>query len=336
MKVRIFPVLLVLLLLLLPATGQCRPTVGFLVPASGLGDHSLNDLTYTGIIQAKNRHNFQLFRVQCEGGAEGDRRQAMETVIKRGATVIVVNGWQYRNLVREYASRFPRRTFLLNDFPISDHDNVISTVFAQHEGAFLAGALAGWLTETGHLGFIGGMDMVVIRAFQQGFREGALHAHPGVQLSEVFLAPAEDAFSGFSSPSLGFSMAGKIYDSGADIILGAAGLSNQGILQAARRKQRLAIGADTDQDHLAEGFVLTSVMKRLDQATASILDRLFTGEPVHGVQRFGLKEGGVSLSPMTFTRERIPEEIRARVEQLRQQIIDGSIVVTDPLATGEE
>lgn len=331
MKKNIFTILILLLLAFSASIGHAETIVGFLVPASGLGDESFNDMTYTGLIEAKARSDFRLIREQCSGGSEEERKQALEQLLRRGANIIVVNGWQYRNIVREYAVRSPKRFYIINDFPIEGLPNVISSVFAQHEGAFLAGALAGWMTKNSKIGFIGGMDMPVIRSFQSGFHEGAIYANPKVRISEVFLASDQDAYAGFSSPSLGFSMANKMYDSDVDIIFGAAGLSNQGIIQAARRRRLFAIGADADQDHMAPGYVLTSVIKRLDTATASILDKLMRGEHINGIQRFGLKENGVALSPMTYTRELIPKEIRQRLEQLRQKIIAGEIQVVDPL-----
>jgi basic membrane protein A len=331
LKKQIFSLLVLLCVAFSPAFGRAETIVGFLIPASGLGDQSFNDMTYTGLIEARARHNFRLIREQCGGGSDDDRRMALDHLLRRGADIIVVNGWQYRHLIKEYGARSPKRIYIINDFPVEGLPNVISSVFAQHEGAFLAGALAGWMTQNGRIGFIGGMDMPVIRAFQSGFHEGAMYANPKVRISEVFLASDQDAFAGFSSPSLGFSMANKMYDGDVDIIFGAAGLSNQGIIQAARRRRLFAIGADADQDHMAPGYVLTSVMKRLDTATASILDKLMRGEPISGIQRFGLKEDGVSLSPMTYTKDLIPKEIQQRLAQLRQKIIAGEIRIADPL-----
>lgn len=305
--------------------------VGFLVPSSGLGDQSFNDMTYAGLIQARARHGFTLIREQCVDFSMDSHREALEELILRGANIIVVNGWENHDLVTTYASKHPERLFLLNDFPITGITNVVSTVFGQHEGAFLAGALAGWMSKSGKVGFIGGMDMPVIRAFLSGFRDGARYARPDIQISEIFLSTPQDAESGFDNPSLGFTAANTMYDTGVDIIFGAAGLTGNGIIQAARRQQKFVIGVDADQDHMAEGYVLTSVMKRLDKATAEILDKIFSGEEVNGVYTFGLREGGTSLTPMTYTRELIPKEILEKLAKLQQQIIEGEIAVTNPL-----
>lgn len=318
---------LALLLSLLTCQAQAREIVGFLVPVAGLGDQSFNDMTYSGLIKARNRHQFTLIREQCRGGTEGDRQQAMEQLITRGADIIVVNGWQYRNLVRTFAEKYPMRRFLLHDYPLRGMANVVSTEFAQQEGGFLAGALAGWMTRSGRIGFIGGVDLPGIRDFLAGYRQGATYAKPEVKLSEAFLAPAQDIATGFASPSLGFGNARRMFDSGVDVIFGAAGMSGQGIIQAALRHRKFVIGADADQDHLAQGLVLTSVMIRLDTVTADILDRMLRGEPLSGSIRYGLREGGITLSPMTYTREVISRDIQQRLQLLRQQIVDGKIVV---------
>jgi len=310
---------------------HAKDIVGFLIPSSGLGDQSFNDMTYAGLIQARSRHNFTLIREQCSDFTEESRQNGLDLLIARGAQIIVVNGWEYRNLIESYAGRYPQRLFLINDFPMPGFTNVVSTVFGQHEGSFLAGALAGWMSKSGKVGFIGGMDMPVIRAFQSGFRQGVLYANPEIEISEIFLSTPQDTQSGFNNPNLGFVTANRMYANGVDIIFGAAGLTGNGIIQAARRQQKYVIGVDADQDHMAEGYVLTSVMKRLDSATSAILDRIFSGETVHGVYVFGLKEGGVSLSPMTYTRELIPAKIHADLAHLQQQIIDGVVTVTNPL-----
>jgi basic membrane protein A len=255
----------------------------------------------------------------------------MDKLISRGAGIIVVNGWEYRDLVKKYAPSYPERIFLINDFPLTGIDNVISIVYGQHEGAFLAGALAGWMSRSGKIGFIGGMDMPVIRAFQTGFHEGARFAAPSIDITDIFLSSPEEQHSGFNNPNLGYTTAGRMFDNGVDIIFATAGLSGNGVIQAARDKQRFVIGVDADQDHLASGYVLTSVMKRLDLATADVLDKIFNKEKVQGVYYYGLEEAGVSLTPMTYTRKIIPTAILDKLAQLQQKIIDGEIRVTDVL-----
>lgn len=331
MKKQLTTLIFALLLLLLSTASWADRTVGFLVPVSGLGDQSFNDMTYAGLIQARARHDFKLIREQSEDFTEKARVLAMDRLIDREADIIVANGWEYRDVVADYSQRYPERTFIIHDFALEGLPNVISTIFGQHEGSFLAGALAGWMSKSKKVGFIGGMDMPVIRSFQVGYRAGAEYATADIQISEMFLSTAETSDSGFNNPRLGFKTANKMYNDGIDIIFGAAGLSGNGIIQAARQQQRFVIGVDADQDHMAKGFVLTSVIKRLDMATITILDLIFNGKQIQGVYSFGLKEAGVSLSPMTYTRHLIPADIQKKIISLQQKIIDGGIKVPNPL-----
>lgn len=317
--------------LLLQSAVYAQDVVGFLVPSSGLGDQSFNDMTYAGLIQTRAKHDFSLIREQSADFTEESRAESMERLIEREATIIVVNGWEYRNIIKSYAPQHPDLTFLINDFSVNGLDNVVATVFGQQEGSFLAGALSAWMSKSKKIGFIGGVDIPVIRSFQIGFKEGAQYADPEVEVVELFLSKPEDKHSGFNNPTLGLNAANNMYDKGVDIIFGAAGLTGNGIIQAARRQQKYVIGVDADQDHMAEGYVLTSVMKRLDIATASILGQVLRGEKAQGTYTFGLKEGGISLTPMTYTKHLIPKDVLEKLAHLEEQIIDGIVKVTNTL-----
>lgn len=324
---------LVLLLIILVAPAWCagENVVGFLIPVSGLGDQSFNDMTYAGLIQAKNQYQFTFIREQCDDFTDQSRERAMARLIARGAGIVVVNGWEFQDLIARYAKNYRDRIFIINDYPLPGFDNVAATVFGQHEGAFLAGALAGLMTRTGKVGFIGGMDMVVIRAFSVGYAEGVQSVRPDAQIVEVFLEGQHSDISGFNNPALGFEKASKLYDRGVDIIFGAAGLSGNGIIRAAAARKLYAIGVDADQDHMAKGYVLTSVVKRLDTATFMMLREVLEGRFVPGIHTFNLRNGGVSLTPMAYTRHLIPPEILLRLEMTRKEIIEGKRKVTDAL-----
>ncbi len=331
MKNSIITTICVLILILTATLSQAENIVGFLIPTSGLGDQSFNDMTYAGLIQSRAIHDFRLIREETQDYSDKAREQAMDRLISRNANIIVANGWEYRDIVTEYSQKNPQRTFIIHDFPLEDFPNVISTSYGQHEGSFLAGALAAWMSKNGKIGFIGGMDMPVIRAFQAGFKAGAEYANPQINVTEIFLSTPDTNDSGFNNPKLGFNTATTMYKDGIDIIFGAAGLSGNGIIQAARQQKKFVIGVDADQDHMAKGFILTSVIKRLDKSTISILNDIFSGKKIHGVQSFGLKEGGISLSPMTYTKHLIPLEIQKKLELLQQQIIDGKVIVPNAL-----
>ncbi|MEE4241587.1 MAG: BMP family ABC transporter substrate-binding protein [Desulfopila sp.] len=324
---------LILLIIFVTEISICSAgtTVGFLVPVSGLGDHSFNDMTYAGLIRAKNMYHFELIRQQCIDSRSENHGKAMEKLIEQQADIIITNGWEFTDVVKEYAVKYPDRFFILNDFPLAGFPNVISNVFAQHEGSFLAGALAAWTTTTGKIGFIGGRDMPVIRSFLTGFRDGVAYTGNDIEMHTIFLSGENDQSSGFDNPEQGRLQAEALYNEGVDIIFSVAGLSGNGIIRAAADTKNFVIGVDADQDYMAKGYVLTSVIKRLDLAVLKSLHTLFEGDSSPGIYTFGLREGGVSLSPMTYTRHLLPEETIKKVAHLRDLIIAGEINVTNIL-----
>ena len=318
-------------MLFAPALSAGRNVVGFLIPVSGLGDQSFNDMTYAGLIKAKNEYQFTLIREQCEDFSDESRERAMERLISRGAGIIVVNGWEFESVVKHYSKQNRSLLFIINDLPLSGLPNVASTIFGQHEGAFLAGALAGLMTKTGEIGFVGGMDIPVIRSFSVGFIEGVQAVRPDTRIHELFLANENSEISGFNNPTLGFEKASELYDQGVDLIFSVAGLSGNGVIRAAAAREKFVIGVDADQDHMAKGLVLTSVMKRLDEATFLMLQEVMEGRFTPGIHTFNLKNGGVSLTPMTYTRSLIPSAILQRIETMQEELVEGKRKVTDYL-----
>ncbi|MFT5698463.1 MAG: basic membrane protein A [Desulforhopalus sp.] len=319
-----------IILLLSPALSMAQVTVGFLVPVSGLGDQSFNDITYAGIIKARNDFGLTLIIGQCQSGALSHKIE-MEGLLAEGADIVIANGFEFEDIIKEYAPKNPGQTFIINDFGISDIGNVVSTVFSQHEGAFLAGALAALVSKTGHVGFVGGMDIPVIRSFFVGFEEGVRYINKDIQLSVKYLQGAGNTGTGFDNPTLGYRVAHELYDSDVDIIFNVAGLSGNGVIRAAAERKRYVIGVDADQDHMAKGYVLTSVMKRLDKAVYTVLSEIITGSVVSGVHSFDLENGGVSLTPMLFSKELVTDTVRQQLDKVEEKIIAGEIKVTDYL-----
>ncbi len=325
----LIPICLAALLL----CGNCAAAhvVGFLIPSSGLGDHSFNDMTYAGLVRARNDFKFELIREKAPDHTEQSRATGLEKLLKRGATVVVANGWEYRTVIRDAAVKNPGVKFIIHDVPVTAGDNLVSTVYGQHEGAFLAGALAAWMTRSGKIGFMGGENMPVLHAFLKGYEEGAVHGKPDIELVSLFLGDSKDARSGFDNPALAYKKAREMYGEGVDIIFTVAGLSGNGAIRAAGESKKFVIGVDADQDYMARGHVLTSVMKRLDRTTYKELEALMKGAFKPGIHLYGLKEGGVALSPMKYTRDLIGADIMGRLKDLEKRIVDGEIVVTDIL-----
>lgn len=299
--------------------------VGLLVGAGGLGDQSFNDMTLAGLGKAQKEYSFKLI-VQEAARTSESKRQSLDILIEQGAEIIVANGSEPAQFIPEYSSKYPDKYFLVNDYPIGNLPNVASTVFAQQEGSYLVGLLAAYLTTTGSIGFIGGVDIPVIRSFRDGYIQGAKSVSSDVSVSVVLLSSAGD-YSGFNSPTRGFNLAMDMYDQGIDIIFSVAGLTGNGVIQAAQQKRKLVIGVDADQDHMAKGFVLTSMMKRLDLSTYTEITKIFENRFTSGTFHYGLENGGIDLTEMRYTHHLVHDSVMQKLQQARQDIIEGKIII---------
>ena len=317
-------------LLVLPSVSIAQVTVGFLVPVSGLGDQSFNDITYAGLVRARNDFGFTLVIGQCEASSLSHKFELLN-MLDENVDIIVANGWEFEDLIREYAPKNPDKIFIINDVAVSGMKNVISTVFSQHEGAFLAGTLAALVTKTDKIGFVGGMNIPVIASFERGFIEGVQYINKNIELFSKYLAGDSKTGVGFHNPKLGYSIAHELYDNGVDVIFSVAGLSGNGVIRAAAERKLYVIGVDADQDHMAKGYILSSVMKRMDMAVYTVLSELIGGSVVPGIHHFNLENGGVSLTHMLFSREVVTDEVRYRLQAVKEKIIAQKIKVTNAL-----
>ncbi len=302
-------------------------TVGFAMGVGGLGDESFNDSTYIGLAKAQVK-----FKIQLVLGVPASGDSAYDSTIKRliakKVDLIVANGWEYEEPVKKYATQYPKQRFLINDVPIEGLPNVISNVYEQHEGSFLVGVLAGLMTKQLIVGFIGGVDIDVIHAYRIGYIEGIHYANPKVRVLVDFISTGKD-FSGFNDPEKGKEVALQQYKQGADIIFAPAALSTNGVIYAAQQNKKFAIGVDSDQDHLAKGFVLTSMMNRLDESTFQEISNIIKGQFKPGIKIYDLKKGGVSLTQMKYTKHIIPESVLLQVKNAKKDILAGKIKVTN-------
>jgi basic membrane protein A len=317
-------------LLLLPSVSIAKVTVGFLVPVSGLGDQSFNDITYAGLVRARNDFGFTLVIGQCEASPQSHKFELLN-MLDENVDIIVANGWEFEDLIREYAPKNPEKIFIINDVAVSGMKNVISSVYSQHEGAFLAGTLAALVTKTDKIGFVGGMNIPVIASFERGFIEGVQYINKNIELFSKYLAGDSKTGVGFHNPKLGYSVAHELYDNSVDVIFSVAGLSGNGVIRAAAERKLYVIGVDADQDHMAKGYVLSSVMKRMDIAVYAVLSEVIGGSVVPGVHHFNLENGGVSLTHMLFSREVVTDEVRYRLQAVKEKIIAQKIKVTNTL-----
>ena len=299
----------------------------------GLGDRSFADMTYVGLAKAKAKWGIKLiFDVGHQTAVKEEEREAsIKRLIDKKVDLIVASGWQFLDVFKKMAERYPRQQFFLNEVPVEGYPNIASTVFAQHEGSFLVGCLAGWMSKTNKIGFVGAMDLPVIHAFRVGYIEGAKYANPDIHVQYSFVTTGND-FSGFEKPEEGLRLADEQYNDGVDIIYQVAGgQTGRGVIEAARKHQKFAIGVDIDEDHIAKGFVLTSMIKRIDVSTYKEVTKISKGTFKAGITKYGLADEGVSLSPMKFTKHLIPDDILKKLSNVKAKIISGEISVTDYL-----
>lgn len=317
-----------------PAPADLAP-VGLIIAQGGLGDASYNDLAFSGLERAAESLGLEARPVESDDiVAQGE--QVLRRAADAGFGLIIDLEFTHSEYFPTVAADFPDTLWSFFNLPI-EGENIRSVVFKEHEGSFLAGALAAMMTSVEDnekinpqkvIGVVGGTVSEGIDKFISGYIEGANHVDPEV---EVLISYTND----FGDPTTGRSAAEAMYDRGADIVFQVAGGAGLGVIEAAEDANRYAIGVDTDQDSLAPGFVLTSMVKRADVAVEQLVTEYAEGTFDGGtVLELGLAEDGVGLTEFTETRDDIPDEFIAEIDELRQQIIDGEIEVWNVIEQG--
>jgi len=309
--------------------------VAMIVAQGGLGDQSYNDLADAGLKEAEADFPIDAQRIQSPDiVAQG--QAVLQQAGQAGFDLVVDLEFSTADALAAVGPTFPETQWVIVNLP-SSGPNITGYLFNEQDGSYLAGALAAMVTaDTGIegiapekiIGAIGGVQSTGIDKFIVGYIQGARDTDPEV---EVLVNYA----NGFGDPARGNEIADAMFGQNADIVYQIAGGTGTGVIQAAEQAGRYAIGVDTDQDGLAPGAVLTSMIKRTDFAVYDAVDRLVCGELAGGeTVTLGLAEGAVGLSPMEHTRDRIPAEYLTRVEELRQRIIDGEIEVWNVIEQG--
>lgn len=292
----------------------------------GKFDRSFNEAAYNGaeIYAQETGGTYRDF----EPSNEAQFEQALRRFARRKADLIVAVGISYAVPMRNVAREFPDQLFTVID-AIVEAPNVQSIVFKEHEGSFLVGMIAAMTTKSGTVGFIGGMDIPLIRRFAVGYEEGARYVRPDIKLYKNMVGTTGSAWN---DPIKGAELANSQYARGADVIFSAAGPTGLGVIQAAADAGKYAIGVDSNQNHIRPGHVLTSMLKRVDLAVAGSMKAARNGTWEPGLTVLGLKESGVDYAVDEHNRALITEEMTARLEEARKKIISGEIIVTDAMA----
>lgn len=304
------------------ASGQnFRPVL--LYDIGGKFDKSFNEAAFRGAERFAQETGVD-FR-DFEPNSETQYEQALKRFARRGADIVVAVGVGYSVALRNVAERYPDVKFTVIDAVI-DLPNVQSITFKENEGSFLVGMIAGMATESGKVGFIGGMDIPLIRRFQVGYAQGVRHVRDDVEFIDNYVGTTPSAWN---DPIKAAEMAKSQYARGVDIIFSAAGPSGLGVINAAKDSGALAIGVDSNQNHVQPGFVLTSMLKRVDLAVERAMQQAQNGTWQPGHYVLGLPEGGVDYAMDEHNAALISDEMRQKLEDARAKIISGEIVVAD-------
>lgn len=289
----------------------------------GKFDKSFNEAAYMGAERFREETGIQ-YR-DFEPTNEAQRAQSMRRLVDRGASPIVAVGFGYAAAVEEVAKEYPDTKFAIIDMVV-DLPNVQSIVFKEHEGSFLVGALAALASKTGKVGFVGGMDIPLIRRFACGYEQGVKYINAD---AEIFQNMTGSTPAAWNDPGKGAELAKSQFDRGADVIYAAAGGTGIGVYQAAKDDGKLAIGVDSNQNHIHPGTMLTSMVKGVDVAVYNAFKAGAEDKWVSGVQVLGLAENGVGWALDEHNSSIVSDEMKAKVESLQEQIIAGSIKVHD-------
>jgi basic membrane protein A and related proteins len=303
------------------AAQEFSPAVVF--DMGGKFDKSFNEAAYNGAERFKKDTGI-VYR-DFEVTSEAQREQALRTMARRGAQIVAGIGFAQASGIEKVAKEFPATKFAIID-AVVDLPNVQSIVFKEHEGSFLVGMAAAMASKSGKIGFVGGMDIPLIRKFALGYEEGARYVNPRI---EVFQNMTGTTPAAWSDPTRGSELARSQFDRGADVVYAAAGGTGLGVLQAAKDRGRLAIGVDSNQNHLHPGTILTSMVKRVDLAVYEAFKTARDGTWKPGVRNLGVAEGGVGYAVDQHNRSLITPEMERRLAQARADIIAGKIRVTE-------
>ena len=295
-------------------------TAGLVTDVGGINDKSFNASAWAGLEKAKAELGADTKYVESRQNA--DYVPNLTRFGKEKYKIVFAVGGMMRDAVREVAGKYPDTFFVLIDGEDVDEKNVRCYRFKEEEGSFLAGALAGLMTKSNIIGFVGGQEMPLIEKFQYGYQYGAQTTNPSVNVLVGYAGK-------FNDPAKGQEVALNQMGSRADVIYHAAGGSGVGVIKAVASKPKgvWAIGVDQDQDALAPGRVLTSMVKRVDKAVFDACDLLKKDKLERGATVWGLKEDGIGLSEMKFTKKDIPAEALKKIDELKAKITDGKLPI---------
>lgn len=295
--------------------------VGLIYDVRGRGDLSFCDAAYNGAKKSVDKWNIKLTEVNPTQNT--DTEMALRRLAKLKFDLIIGVGFQFQEPMNRVAVDFPNVNFALIDAE-AEPKNVASLIYKAHEGTFLAGAIAALKTETKKVGFVGGMKIPLVEAFEIGYAAGIKKTDPNIELLVNYVGVTPQAFN---DPAKGKELALAQYNKGADIILAAAGASGLGVLEAAKQTGKYLIWVDSNGNGLVPGQVLTSIIKGVELSVYQMIENVITGNFTGGVKNYGLKEGGIEYIVDEDNESLLSKDILNKVEEFKSKIISGQIEV---------
>lgn len=289
----------------------------------GKFDQSFNQSASVGVQRFKKETGVAVREFEIQNASQ--REQIMRQFAHRGASVIVAVGFTQASAVETVAREFPAVKFAVIDGTV-DLPNVESINFREQESSFLCGMAAAMASKTGKVGFVGGMDIPLIRKFALGYRAGVAYVDPKIEVIENMTGSTPAAWT---NPTAGSELAKSQFGRGADVVFHAAGATGKGVMQAAADAGLLSIGCDSNQDYLHPGSVLTSAVKRVDVAVYTVFTEAKNGTWKAGPEALGLAEEGVDYSLDEYNRKLITPEMEKRLNQAKADVIAGRISVPE-------
>jgi basic membrane protein A len=304
-----------------PAAAEVSPAI--IYDFGGKFDQSFNQSASVGVERFKKETGINVREFEIQNASQ--REQILRQFARRGASIIVAVGFTQASAVETVAKEFPGVKFTIID-AVVDLPNVQSINFREQESSFLCGMAAALATKTGKVGFVGGMDIPLIRKFALGYRAGVAYVDPKIEVIENMTGTTPAAWT---NPSAGSELAKSQFGRGADVVFHAAGATGKGVMQAAADAGLLSIGCDSNQDHLHPGSVLTSAVKRVDVAVDTAFTAAKDGTWAPGPKVLGLAEHGVDYSLDDDNRKVLTPEMVKRLDQAKADIIAGKIAVPE-------
>jgi basic membrane protein A len=320
---------------------QCKTKVGIVFDIGGKNDRSFNAAAWEGVKRAQQELGVCVNDV--EPGNPTSIEPAMRAFAEKNFDLVIGVGFAQGPIMQKVATDFPNVNFAIIDGVIFEADgktpkkNVASLVFREHEGSYLVGMIAAAKSKTGVVGFVGGMDVPLIHRFETGYAEGARAYSPNIKVVDNYVGVTDSAWN---NPGKGKELALSQIEKGADVIFTAAGNSGLGAFDAVEQygkgpngeANKFVIGVDSNQNGVKPGYVLTSMVKRVDNAVFDVVKDVRDGKFEGGFHVFGLDKDGVAYAVDDNNKALLTPEMLTKVEEAKQKIIAGDIKVTDAMA----